>query len=59
MISISLIISLIVLGLLIWVVDALLPMEPKIKSLIKILIIIVFVVWLLQYLGMLTGNPRL
>jgi hypothetical protein len=56
---ISLIISLIVLGLLIWVVDALLPMEPKIKSLIKILIIIVFVVWLLQYLGMLTGNPHL
>jgi bacteriorhodopsin len=56
---ISLIVALVIFGLLLWIVDALLPIEPKIKNIIKVLIVIVFVLWLLQYLNVFVLSSHL
>jgi bacteriorhodopsin len=56
---ISLIVALVIFGLLLWIVDALLPIEPKIKNIVKILIVIVFVLWLLQYLNVFVLSSHL
>ncbi len=45
---ISLVIVLIVVGVLLWLVNTLIPMDAKIKQIINVVVIIVVVLWLLQ-----------
>ena len=47
---ISLIIVLIVVGFLLWAVNSFLPMDPKIKSILNAVVVIVVVLWLLGVL---------
>lgn len=46
---ISLIITLIIIGLLIWLVD-MLPIDEKIKMIIRVVAIVAAIIWLLQTL---------
>ena len=48
---ITVIITLIVVGLLLWLVNNKLPMDGTIKSIINIVVIIAVVVWLLRVFG--------
>ena len=48
---ISLIITLIVIGVLLWLVNAYIPMDGKIKKIINIVVVICVVVWLLSVFG--------
>jgi hypothetical protein len=50
---IGLIITLVVVGVLLWLLNTYVPMDAKIKSIINILVVIVVVIWLLQALGVL------
>lgn len=50
---ISLIITLIVVGVLLWLVNTYIPMDPKIKQVLNIVVIIVVVLWLLNVFGVL------
>ena len=50
---IGLIITLVVVGVLLWLLNTYVPMDAKIKSIINILVVIVVVIWLLQTLGVL------
>jgi hypothetical protein len=50
---ISIVIVLIVIGVLLWLVEAFLPLDPTIKRIIQILVIVVVVLWLLQLFGLL------
>jgi hypothetical protein len=50
---ISLVLTLIVVGVLLWLLNNYVPMDGKIKSIINALVVIVVVVWLLQSLGVL------
>lgn len=45
---ISLIIALIVVGVLLWLVNTYLPIDPKIKNIINIVVIIAVVLWILS-----------
>ncbi len=45
---IDLVIVLIVVGVLLWLVNTLIPMDPKIKQIINVVVIIVIVLWLLR-----------
>lgn len=45
---ISLVIVLIVVGVLLWLVNTLIPMDGKIKQIINVVVVIVVVLWLLQ-----------
>lgn len=48
---ISLLITLVVVGVLLWLVNTYIPMDGKIKNILNIVIVIVVVLWLLQAFG--------
>jgi hypothetical protein len=50
---INLVIVLIVVGVLLWLVNAYIPMDRKIKNILNIVVVIAVVVWLLQAFGLL------
>ena len=50
---ISLIVTLIVIGVLLWLVNTYIPMDGKIKQIINVVVVICVVVWLLSVFGVL------
>lgn len=50
---INLVIVLIVVGVLLWLVNAYIPMDRKIKNILNIVVVVVVVLWLLQVFGVL------
>jgi len=50
---ISLVLTLIVVGVLLWLVNTYLPMDAKIKKILNIVVVICVVVWLLYAFGIL------
>ena len=50
---VGLVLVLIVIGVLLWLVDTYIPMNPTIKRIIEGLVIIVTVLWILQVFGIL------
>jgi len=48
---ISLIVTLIVVGILLWLVNAYIPMDGKIKKILNVVVTICVVVWLLSVFG--------
>jgi hypothetical protein len=53
---ISIVITLIVVGLLLWLVNTYIPMDGKIKNILNVVVVICVVVWLLRVFGILTGS---
>lgn len=54
----TLVVVLVLVGILLWAVNTYIPMDPKIKSLLNIVVVIVVVLWLLQVFGVWTGLGR-
>ena len=50
---INLVVVLIVVGVLLWLVNAYIPMDRKIKNILNVVVVIAVVVWLLQAFGLL------
>lgn len=50
---ISLLIVLIVIGVLLWLCNSFIPMDPKIKMIINVVVVVIVVLWLLQVFGIL------
>lgn len=48
---ISLIITLAVIGLILWLIEAKIPMDSTIKVLIQVIVVIAVIVYLLRYLN--------
>jgi 1-acyl-sn-glycerol-3-phosphate acyltransferase len=48
---ISLVITLIVIGVLLWLVNTYIPMDGKIKQILNIVVVICVVIWLLYAFG--------
>ncbi len=57
---ISLVITLIVVGVLLWLVNTYIPMDGKIKQILNAVVIIAVVLWLLSAFGLIgnLGNVR-
>jgi hypothetical protein len=49
---ISLVITLIVVGVLLWLINNYIPMDPKIKNILNIVVVVAVVLWLLNLLGL-------
>ena len=49
----SVVITLIVVGVLLWLEEAYIPMAQPVKMIIRVVVLIVVVVWLLQIFGVL------
>ena len=50
---IALVITLVVVGVLLWLVNTYVPMDSKIKSIVNVVVVIVVVIWVLQSVGVL------
>lgn len=50
---ISLVIVLVIVGVLLWLVNTMIPMDSKIKTIINVVVVIVVCLWLLQVFGVL------
>lgn len=55
---ISLIVVLVVIGVVLWLVDTKVPMDPTIKTVIRVIVILAFCLWLLNYFGIYSGFPH-
>lgn len=53
---IQLIVVLIVIGVLLYIVESLLPIDPAIKNVIRIVILLAVVLWLLALVGLIPGG---
>lgn len=47
----SLIITLIVVGVLLWLINTYIPMDGKIKNILNVVVVVVVVLWLLNAFG--------
>lgn len=52
---INLIILFIITGILMWIVNAYIPMPRAIKSLLNLLVMIVLIIWVLEFFGLIRG----
>jgi hypothetical protein len=52
---VSLIVTLIVVGLLLWAVNAVIPMDPWVKKIVNVLVVVCLCLWLLSGFGLLGG----
>jgi predicted membrane protein len=50
---IGIVLTLVVVGVLLWLLNNYVPMDGKIKSIINVLVVVVVVVWVLQGVGVL------
>ena len=48
---VTLVITLIVVGVLLWLVNTYIPMDAKIKKIINVVVVIVVIIWLLRVFG--------
>ena len=53
---INLIITLIVIGVLLWLINAYIPMDGKIKKILNVVVVICVVVWLLSVFGVISHS---
>lgn len=53
------VVTLIVVGVLLWLVNTYLPMDGKIKSILNVVIVIAVVLWLLNLFGLFGGMSGL
>jgi cation transporter-like permease len=56
---ISLVITLIVVGVLLWLVNTYIPMDGKIKKILNIVVVICVVIWLLVAFGVLDRSTSI
>lgn len=56
----SIIITIVVVGLLLWAINSFIPMEGRVKTILNGVVIICLILWLLQAFGVLgsLGNVR-
>lgn len=57
---INVVVTLIVVGVLLWLINSFIPMDGKIKNLLNIVVVVAVVIWLLNAFGVMgnMGNLR-
>ena len=48
----SILVTLIIVGILLWLVNTYIPMDTKIKTILNVIVVIVVIIWSLSALGM-------
>lgn len=48
----NVIVSLIIVGIVLWLINNFIPMDSKIKSILNIVVVILVIIWLLQAFGL-------
>ncbi|MEQ8251605.1 Thivi_2564 family membrane protein [Oceanibaculum nanhaiense] len=50
------ILTLVIVGVVLWAINRYIPMDHKIKSILNIVVVILVVIWLLRLFGVLGGS---
>ena len=53
---ISLVVTLVVVGVLLWLINTYIPMQATIKKILNIVVVIVVILWLLYGFGIINGG---
>lgn len=53
---IGLILTLVLVGVLLWAVNTYIPMDGKIKQILNVVVVILVILWLLRVFGVLAGG---
>jgi hypothetical protein len=53
---ITVVVTLIIVGLILWLINRFIPMASSIKSILNIVVIIAVIIWLLRHFGIWSGN---
>ena len=53
---INVIVTLIVVGILLWLINTYIPMDGKIKQILNVVVVICVVIWLLHVFGLINGG---
>jgi low temperature requirement protein LtrA len=53
---ISVVVTLIIVGVILWAVNTFIPMDGKIKQILNVVVVIAVILWLLSGFGLLGGN---
>lgn len=51
----SLILVLVIIGLVLWAINTYIPMQPGIRRILNVVVIIIVIIWLLKIFGLLAG----
>ena len=54
---IGLVLTLVIVGVLLWLINNYVPMDPKIKTIVNVVVVVAVVIWPLQVFGIL-GSVR-
>ena len=54
---IGLVLTLVIVGVGLWLINNYVPMDPKIKTIVNVVVVVAVVIWLLQVFGIL-GSVR-
>jgi hypothetical protein len=55
----TILLVLVVVGVILWLVNAYIPMDGKIKSILNVVVVILVIIWLLQAFGLFTSVKSL
>jgi len=55
----SIVLTLVVVGVLLWAVNELIPMPPKVKQVLNVVVVVFLVLWLLQGFNFIDAGLRL
>jgi hypothetical protein len=53
---ISVILTLVVIGFLLWLINTFIPMAGSIKTILNIVVVVAVIIWILNVFGILPGN---
>jgi len=53
---VSLIITLVIVGVILWAINTYIPMDGKIRSILNVVVVIAVILWLLRGFGLLGGT---
>lgn len=55
----SLVVTIVIVGLILWAIDSFVPMDPKVRSLLRAVVVIGLIFWVLQEVGIVSTHVRL
>jgi len=55
----TILLVLVVVGVILWLVNAYIPMDSKIKSILNVVVVILVIIWLLQAFGLFSSVKNL
>lgn len=56
---ISIIVALVIVGLVLYLIETYVPMSAPIKTVLRVVVVLILCLWLLQAFGLYSGGPSL